>query len=210
MNVARDVAPTRSHLLSTRKMLRLAQEGRGILDKKREAIIAELVQVTHAASEQQEALQGEMTAAYHALELARLSMGQERLEWTALAVNKSVEVDVRLRSVMGVVLPEVAAQPVLPETPYGLGDTTVALDEAVARFRQVVERIPALTETTGAVWELTRELQKTQRRVNALQHIFIPQYQELVRRIENALEEQEREEIFRIKRLKARRNERAG
>jgi len=88
--------------------------------------------------------------------------------------------------------------------PYGLGSTTVALDEAAACFRRVLAEIPVLSETMTIVWRLARELQKTQRRVNALQHIFIPQYEETVNFIENALEEREREATFRLKRIKSR------
>ena len=105
---------------------------------------------------------------------------------------------------MGVVIPTVKAHGEPPEMPYGLGDTTVALDEAVARFRRVLAEIPVLAETMTAVWRLARELQKTQRRVNALQYIFIPQYEETVAFIESALEEREREETFRLKRIKSR------
>ena len=141
--------------------------------------------------------------AYQSLTEARLSMGREHLEWTALAVNQSVEVEIRLRSIMGVVIPEVDAHGEPPEIPYGLGDTTVALDEAVARFRDVLSEIPKLSETMTSVWRLARELQKTQRRVNALQYIFIPDYETTIAYIESALEEREREEIFRLKRLKS-------
>ena len=105
---------------------------------------------------------------------------------------------------MGVPLPIVKAYGKPPETPYGLGDTNVALDEAAARFRRVLEQIPTLAETMTTVWRLARELQKTQRRVNALQYIFIPQYEETVAFIKSALEEREREETFRLKRLKSR------
>jgi V/A-type H+-transporting ATPase subunit D len=135
---------------------------------------------------------------------ARLSMGRERLEWAALSVTETVEVQVRPRSVMGVVIPTVEASGAPPDMPYGLGHTPAALDEAAESFRRVIEAIPALSELLTTVWRLALELQKTQRRVNALQYIFIPQYEETIKYIEGALEEREREEIFRLKRLKSR------
>jgi hypothetical protein len=76
------------------------------------------------------------------------------------------------------------------------------LDEASAAFHEVLNKIPELSESMTSVWRLARELRKTQRRVNALQHIFIPDYEETVAFIESALEEREREETFRLKRLK--------
>lgn len=197
------IAPTRSNLLRMRQALKLAREGYEILDKKREVLTTELMHQAHNAATQQARVWQKLADAYYALTEARLSMGREHLEWTALAVNKSVEVEIKLRSIMGVVIPTVEAHGEPPEMPYGLGDTTVALDEAVARFRQVLDEIPMLSEIMTSVWRLARELQKTQRRVNALQYIFIPEYEEIVTFIESALEEREREEIFRLKRLKS-------
>ncbi|MBN1874374.1 MAG: V-type ATP synthase subunit D [Anaerolineae bacterium] len=197
------IAPTRSNLIRTRQMRNLAREGFEILDKKREVLTTELMHIVHEALTLQAQMWARLDDAYRALEMARLSMGREHLEWTSLSVNASVEVEVTPRSVMGVVIPSVEAHGAPPEMPYGLGDTTVALDEAVVNFRRVVEEIPQFAETLTTVWRLARELQKTQRRVNALQHVFIPQYEETVTFIENALEEREREEVFRLKRIKS-------
>ncbi len=203
------IAPTRSNLIRIRDDLELAREGYEILDRKREALIAELLHVAHEAAAQQERVWDMLAEAYHTLEVARLSMGRERLEWAALSVNKTVEINIRPHSVMGVVIPAVEAHGAPPEMPYGLGHTTVALDEAAATFRRVLAEMPELSETITAVWRLARELQKTQRRVNALQHIFIPQYRETIAFIESELEEREREEIFRLKRLKSKKSEEA-
>jgi len=198
------IAPTRSNLLRMRESLKLAREGYEILDKKREVLTTELMHVAHDATAIQERVWELFDEAYQALEIARLSMGRERLEWAALSVNETVEVQITPHSVMGVVIPAVKAYGAPPEMPYGLGDTSVALDEAAACFRSVLAEIPALSETMTTVWRLARELQKTQRRVNALQYIFIPQYEETIAFIESALEEREREETFRLKRIKSR------
>jgi V/A-type H+-transporting ATPase subunit D len=197
------IAPTRSNLLRTREALKLAREGYEILDKKREVLTTELMHVAHEATVLQERVWELLDEAYRALEMARLSTGRERLEWAALSVNETVEVEVRPHSVMGVVIPTVEAHGAPPEMSYGLGNTTVALDEAAARFRRVLAEIPELSETMTTVWRLARELQKTQRRVNALQYIFIPQYEETIAFIESALEEREREATFRLKRIKS-------
>jgi len=198
-----NIPPTRSSLLRIRDALEMAHEGYEILDKKREVLSTELIHVAHDTERMEAEIRELLAAAYHALELAKLTMGRERIEWAALAVNKTVEVTVRPRSVMGVVIPTIEAHGEPPRILYGLGGTTVALDEAAARFRDVLGKLPSLCETMTAVWRLARELQKTQRRVNALQYIFIPQYEATVAYIENALEEREREETFRLKRLKA-------
>ena len=200
---SRRIAPTRSNLLHTREALKLAREGYEILDKKREVLTTELMHVAHEATALQERVRELLAEAYHKLERARLSTGRERLEWAALSVNESVEVEVRPHSVMGVAIPVVEAHGAPPEMSYALGSTTVALDEAAACFRRVLAEIPVLSQTMTTVWRLARELQKTQRRVNALQYIFIPQYEEAIALIESALEERERESTFRLKRIKS-------
>jgi len=197
------IAPTRSNLLRMKQALELAREGYEILDKKREVLTTELMRVAHDAAAHQERVWGLLAEAYRALEKARLTMGREHLEWAALSVNKTIEVGITPHSVMGVVIPVVRAHGEPPATPYGLGGTDVTLDEAVNGFRRVLQEIPALAELMTTVWRLARELQKTQRRVNALQYIFIPQYERTIAFIESALEERERAEIFQLKRLKS-------
>jgi V/A-type H+-transporting ATPase subunit D len=197
-----NVPPTRSNLLRIRQELELASEGYEILDKKREVLTAELLRLAHDAERLQGQVWDLLSAAYLALQGAKLTMGQEHVEWAALAVNKTVEVEIKSRGVMGVPIPMVKAHGEPPEMPYSLGDTMATLDEASIAFRQVLNEIPELSELMTSVWRLARELRKTQRRVNALQYIFIPDYEDTVDFIESALEEREREETFRLKRLK--------
>ncbi len=197
-----NVPPTRSNLLRMKQELEFAREGYEILDQKREVLTAELIHLAHDAEVLQEQVWKLLAAAYRALEQAKLTMGQEHVEWAALAVNKTVDVQLKFRGVMGVPIPLVNARGEPPEMPYSLGDTTAALDEAGAAFREVLSHIPELSELVTSVWRLAGELRKTQRRVNALQYIFIPDYEETVAFIESELEEREREETFRLKRLK--------
>jgi V/A-type H+-transporting ATPase subunit D len=197
-----NIPPTRSSLLRMKQELQFAQEGYEILDKKREVLTMELVRLARDAEAFQEQMWSQLDAAYRTLEQARLIMGQEHMEWAALAVNKTVDVQLKFRGVMGVALPKIEARGMPPEMPYSLGDTTAALDEASAMFCEVLESVPRLAELVTSVWRLAGELRQTQRRVNALEHIFIPDYTETIAFIESALEEREREETFRLKRLK--------
>jgi V/A-type H+-transporting ATPase subunit D len=197
-----NVPPTRSSLLRMKQELQFAREGYEILDKKREVLTMELIRLAHNAEAFQEQMWSRLAVAYRTLEQARLTMGQEHMEWAALAVNETVDVQLKFRGVMGVALPLIEARGKPPEIPYSLGDTTAALDEASAVFREVLDSVPRLSELVTSVWRLAGELRKTQRRVNALEHIFIPDYEETIAFIESALEEREREETFRLKRLK--------
>jgi V/A-type H+/Na+-transporting ATPase subunit D len=199
-----NVPPTRSNLMRIKQELQFAREGYEILDRKREVLTTELIRMAHDAGVLQEEVWELQSKAYRALEKAQLSMGSEHVEWAALAAHKSVDVQLRFRGIMGVALPVIESSGGPPEMLYSLGDTSATLDEASAAFREVLVRIPELSRLVTAVFRLAGELKKTQRRVNALQHIFIPEYQETVAFIVSTLEEREREETFRLKLLKNR------
>jgi V/A-type H+/Na+-transporting ATPase subunit D len=197
-----NIAPTRSNLIRIKKDLRFAREGYEILDRKREALTGELVRVAKEADAVQKEVWALLETAYTAMEKARLVMGSDHVEWAALAVNKTVDVHLKLRGIMGVAIPSIEARGEPPKLLYSPGDTAAVLDEASVAFREVLLRVPQLAMLTATVWRLANELRKTQRRVNALQHIFIPAYEQTVAFIISSLEEREREETFRLKWLK--------
>ena len=198
------VPPTRSNLIRMKKELQFAREGYQILDRKREVLTTELVRLAHDATELQQQMLELQEKAYAALEKAQLIMGQEKVEWAALSAHKSVDVQLRFRGIMGVAVPVIEASGEPPEMPYSLGDTSAALDEASAAFRKVLVEVAELSRLVTAVFRLATELRKTTRRCNALQHIFIPEYEGIVAFIISSLEEREREETFRLKLLKTR------
>jgi V/A-type H+-transporting ATPase subunit D len=199
-----NVPPTRSNLLRTKHDLKFAREGYEILDQKRVVLAKELVQLANDAELLEKQLEDRLALAYRALELAMLTMGREHVEWAALAVHKTVEVDVKHRGVMGISLPVIEASGAPPEMTYSLGDTAASLDEASEAFREVLSLIPEISRLITSVWRLAVELRKTQRRVNALEYIFIPNYEETITFIQNSLDEREREDTFRLKLLKVR------
>lgn len=197
-----NVAPTRSNLLRIKQDLQFAKEGYEILNRKREVLTAELIRMAHNAEELQNQVWQLLAEAYAAMEKAQLKMGRERVEWAALAANKTVEVQIKVRGIMGVPVPTIESHGAPPKVLYSLGDTTAALDEASAAFAKVLKLLPELSMVITTVWRLAGELRKTQRRVNALQYIFIPEYEETVLFIVSSLEERDREETFRLKLLK--------
>ena len=197
-----NIAPTRTNLIRLKKDLRFAKEGHEILDRKREALTTELVSVAKEADTVQKEVWALLQKAYDGMEKARLLMGSDHVEWASLAVNKTVDVKLKLRGIMGVAIPSIEARGEPPKLLYSPDGTAAVLDEASTAFRDVLLRIPQLAMLTATVWRLANELRKTQRRVNALQHIFIPQYKDQIDFIVSSLEEREREETFRLKWLK--------
>lgn len=199
-----NLPPTRSNLIRVKQDLAFAREGYEILDRKREVLTTELIRLAHDSEILQDKMKELQADAYIALSKAQLTMGREHVEWAALAAHKSVDVTLKFRGIMGVSIPIVEASGEPPEMLYSLGDTSATLDEATAAFRELFKRIPELSHLVTGVFRLANELRKTQRRVNALQHIFIPEYEETVAFIISTLEEREREETFRLKLLKTR------
>jgi V/A-type H+-transporting ATPase subunit D len=199
-----NVPPTRSNLIRTKQELQFAREGYKILDQKRVVLAKELVRLANDAEALERDMEKLSAEAYRALEKARMSMGSEHVEWAALAMNKTVDVQLKYRGVMGIAIPLIEASGKPLEMSYSLGDTTATLDEASALFREVLGRVPELSRLVTSVWRLAIELRKTQRRVNALQYIFIPDYEATITFIQSSLEEREREETFRLKLLKTR------
>lgn len=205
-----NVAPTRTNLIRIKKELQFAREGYEILDRKREVLTTELVRVAHEADVIQKEVWKILETAYRALEKAQLTLGSDHVEWAALAANKTVDVHLKLRGIMGVAIPVIEARGEPQKMLYSLSGTNAALDEASAAFREVLIKTPQLSMLVTTVWRLAGELRKTQRRVNALQHIFIPAYEETVAFIISSLEEREREETFRLKWLKTKMAKSAG
>ena len=197
-----NIAPTRSNLLRIKQELQFAKEGYEILNRKREVLTAELIRLAHNAEELQQQVWALLAEAYAAMEKAQLKMGSEKVEWASLAADKTVEVQLKFRGIMGVSVPAIESHGEPSEMPYSLGDTSASLDEASTAFTKVLKLIPELSMVTTTVWRLANELRKTQRRVNALQYIFIPEYEETVLFIVSSLEERDREETFRLKLLK--------
>ena len=197
------LSPTRSNLLVVRQRLNLAREGYDLLDKKRDVLIMEILRLIEDAERTQRRVEEQFARAYAIVQEARAAMGSERVRRIALSHTEEVDVHITPRSIMGVVVPSLSYT--MPERQlfYGFGDTSVVLDQVQQEWADVLALMGELSETVTTVWRLATELRRTQRRVNALENIFIPSYEETVTYIEGMLEEKEREELFRMKRAKA-------
>jgi V/A-type H+-transporting ATPase subunit D len=196
------VAPTRSNLLRLQRDLELAQRGHDLLDQKREALIMEVMTMVEDAEAAAARVEHDFAAAYRALLLARMSLGSEKLNWIALSAVREPQVNITQHRIMGVPVSIVHAEGEAPLLQYGLGDTSIALDEAVQRFRDLLPLVRQMAETLTAIWRLTREIGKTQRHVKALENIAIPRYESNLKFIKDTLEEKERDEFFRAKLIK--------
>ena len=198
------VSPTRSNYLVIKQRLALAREGYRLLDKKRDVLIMEILRVIEDAERIQKQVENQFQRAYEIVQEARAIMGTERVRRLALSRTEEIDIHITPRSVMGVVVPSVTYVTPEKKLRYGFGDTSVILDQVQQEWKAVLDMMGELAETVTTVWRLATELRRTQRRVNALEHIFIPSYEETLAYIEEMLEEKEREELFRMKLTKTR------
>ena len=197
-----NVSPTKSKLIETKRSLVLAKEGHTLLDKKRNVLIREMMRLIDSARQIQEDMEIVFAEAYSSLQKANLSVGIEYVEEAGLAVEEVSDLSIKLRSIMGVEIPEIGDISEDIEPSYGFVKTNANLDRAYKSFKQALSLIARLAEIETTVYRLAREIKKTQRRVNALENVLIPQYEETVKFIESYIEETERDDFFRMKRLK--------
>ena len=201
------VFPTKGNLLNTQKSLALAQVGYELLDKKRNILIRELMELIETADSIQRDILETYKTAYSALERANIDIGINNVMEVAGSVPPEEGIKVQTRSIMGVEIPRIKFDEKKLKPTYSFYGSTEALDTAKVAFEKVKELSLRLAEIENSAYRLAHNVKKTQKRANALQNITIPRYEDLTKTISNALEEKEREEFTRLKVIKRRMNE---
>jgi V/A-type H+-transporting ATPase subunit D len=176
--------------------LSFAELGWELLDQKRKILVVELMGLIDRAVEAQEEVEKRLETAYRALDQAMLRMGRRELGIVSLGMHMRSDIKFSERRVMGVSIPKVRVE-IDDKSPYvAAAESSVWMDESVLRFREVLKLLGQLAEARIALMRLAREVAKTVRRVNALEKIFIPDYNETLKYIVMSLEEMDREAFF--------------
>ena len=194
--------PTKGNLILAKNSLALARLGYGLMDKKRNILIRELINLIDEAKDIQSEIDATFTAAYQALQQANIELGIHYVQEIGMSVPVEDSIRIKVRSIMGTEIPLVQheAPPLTPT--YAFGDTTQSLDEARMKFEKVKELTIKLSMVENSAYRLATNIKKTQKRANALKNITIPSYETLTKNITNALEEKDREEFTRLKVIK--------
>ncbi len=194
--------PTKGNLILAKNSLALARLGYGLMDKKRNILIRELMSLIDEAKGIQTEIDATFTSAYQALQQANIELGIHYVQEIGMSVPVEDSIRIKVRSIMGTEIPLVQheAPPLTPT--YAFGDTTQSLDEARIKFEKVKELTIKLSMVENSAYRLATNIKKTQKRANALKNITIPAYETLTKNITNALEEKEREEFTRLKVIK--------
>jgi V/A-type H+-transporting ATPase subunit D len=198
------IAPTKSNLIKAKSSLDLSKKGYELLDKKRNVLIKEMMEFVDKARNMHNEIYNVIADAYEALQKANITLGVKNVEDMSYSIPVDEHFDVLLKSVMGVDIPTVKYKDEKIIPTYGFYNTNSALDEAREKFKGVRFKVYELAEIENSIFKLAKEIEKTQKRANALQHKQIPKYKEQVKYIQEVLEEKEREDFFRLKKLKKR------
>lgn len=196
--------PTKGNLILAKNSLKLAKQGYELMDKKRNILMRELMDLIDAAKNIQSEIDHTFSVAYLALQQANIEMGINAVSEISNTIPEENSIAIKQRSIMGTEIPLVEYEKGQGKPNYAFYQTTLSLDEATKRFGKVKELTIRLSAIENSAYRLATSINKTQKRANALKNITIPYYTELVRDIQNALEEKEREEFTRLKVIKRR------
>ena len=196
--------PTKGNLINAKNSLKLAKLGFGLMDKKRNILIRELMGLIDKAKTIQSEIDSTYTKAYKALQYANIELGVDHVNDISMSIPADTNILIKSRSVMGTEIPLVEHKSSKPKLHYAYYSTSEALDIAKEQFEKVKELTIDLSMIENSAYRLATSIKKTQKRANALKNITIPMYDTLCKNISNALEEKEREEFTRLKVIKRR------
>ncbi len=195
--------PTKGNLIASKNSLALARQGYGLMDKKRNILIRELMGLIDEAKEIQKQIDSTFSAAYTALMYANIELGIDFVSDVAGSVPVENSIQIKTRSVMGTEIPLVRFNDTELTPTYAYFSTRESLDKARECFNEVKKLTVKLSMIENSAYRLARNIKKTQKRANALKNITIPTYETLTKNITNALEEKDREEFTRLKVIKS-------
>lgn len=203
---ATDVNPTRMELIKTKERISLAVKGHKLLKQKRDALILEFFKILKKAQDLRGQLALKMSSGYHSLALAETYHNMQELTKVSLDLRKEIEVDIEVRNVMGVKIPNITtkmeSQQFMGLLNYSVASTSAKIDAAVDDFNEILNMVIKLAETETAMKRLIIEIEKTKRRVNALEFVLLPRLEEQKKMIAFRLEEMERDSFVSLKAIK--------
>lgn len=200
------VNPTRMELTRLKKKLTTAIRGHKLLKDKRDELMRQFLDMVRENKVLREKVEAGVAVANKNFLLARSSMESEILDVSLMSPRQEVYLECSNRNVMSVEIPEFEYKTKTPDEndiyPYGFAFTSNDLDEAVKSLQDVFPEMLRLAEIEKSCQLLSAEIEKTRRRVNALEHVMIPQMQENIKYIKMKLDENERSTQVRLMKVK--------
>ena len=196
------VNPTRIELIRLKRSLKVAEKVHDILEDKRDVLLRRLDEMIEQAGMRREELWSPLSEAYRSLFDAYLKMGPLSLESVALTTPVRIDATVNIRTIVDVDVPTLQVTEEDIGVTYGFADTNVALDQTTRLMRRLLPTIFKAAEAENAIFRLANELERTQRLINALEYVIIPQYRDSIKFISSTLEERAREDFVKLKHVK--------
>jgi V/A-type H+-transporting ATPase subunit D len=199
------VNPTRMELIKKNAQIKLAEQGRDLLREKMDALIQEFFNIMDSVSKSRVELESVANSAQRSLLTALAVDDSVTLKSASFATRKGLFIDIKGKNIMGVPVPVLEKKRVsksVLERGYSIIGVSGRIDEAAEKFEMELDLIIELAETETSLKRLGGEIQITRRRVNALEQIMIPELKKQKKYIKNAIDEREREDLFRLKKVK--------
>ena len=201
----REVNPTRSELIELKRKISLSETGYSLLKKKRDALMLGLFTAIKKAKEAREELDAAYEAAQTTMAIAMATDGIVKLKSAAFAREDTPDITVVAQNIMGIEVPHISEAAIIKklyERGYGIGGTSSRIDEACRYYEIVLEKAIVTAEFETIINRILSEIDKTKRRVNALEYKILPQLEEAQKTVQTRLNEREREGLFVVKRIK--------
>lgn len=197
-----EMSPTRMNLLERRSQHALAMRGVDLLQKKRDALVKEFFALVHETLDARRQLNAAAATAYKALLLANSMDGSSAVESVALSVPLVIDVHANIENVWGTRVPKLDVnwphEPTI--SPVSVGARTVVAQSAFQKLSCAMLRV---ANSESRLRRFGEEIKKTARRVAALDQVVIPSMRSQMRYIQQVLDQQEQEDIFRLRRIKS-------
>jgi V/A-type H+-transporting ATPase subunit D len=197
------VNPTRIALLGLKKELKVAKKGHKLLKDKRDGLVKKFMAVIYEARDLRESVENRLGSAFDSYSRASAMTAGNVLGAAFMAPSAKVNLDVKVNSVMSVKIPEFQVEKSGSPFSYGLMETTGDLDNAIVKFDEVIVDILRLAELEKTAESLAEEIEKTRRRVSALENVRIPNLEDTIKFITMQLDERNRDAVVSTMRVKA-------
>lgn len=198
-----DILPTKSNLIKLKKTIILAKQGQELLEKKKYILMKEVEKYISKRVQIEDEFKEQYEKAFYMLQNANVDIGINKVSSIAHKIGVDETLDIKYKTVMGVEISIVDyKQREKPELTFGLLGTTINLDEAIIEFQKLKKILIDLAEIEVTVKRLNDSIVKVQKRSNSLKDIVIPNYEKQEKRIQETLDERDREEFTRMKMIK--------
>jgi len=204
-----NIAPTKLNLINTKEFLNLAKDGRNLLEEKKEVLLANILTIVKELKQVRSEFDALVKEIYQDFLYLKLSLGEDIILNELKSANiKEIDFDILYKNIIGVIVPTVKQVKIdiKADVDPSAFFSSYKMNELLLKFEKFVKKMIEVIEKEAIMWNLIKDLKKTQRRVNSLDNIIIPDLQNDIKFIVDSLEDRDREVIFQLQRMKSKKS----